>query len=251
MEQKKENKSPTLQPKKEVGEHKIAVLDFDDFSLSAPNFDRLLKLKEHFPNLKVTLFFYPFDETMVSGLASLDKYYQWAQLVKQNLDWIELAVHGFFHDPGEFMKSKEETRELLARFHDMTSSFTYKKRVAWLPWRKRDRMYIDLPYQKVVKGPKWMVGEEAYEYFRDNDWLVAIDRNQPKPRVPGLKTYVYNWSIEETPPLDYKILKGHGHLTTTTPNSLGWEHCFMNILRLPPDVEFLFISEYYERFGKN
>lgn len=245
----KDNKPLILPLKNEGDEHKIAVLDFDDFSLSAPNFDRLLKLKEYFPNFKVTLFFYPYDETMFAGIASIDKYVEWTQMVKKHLDWIEIAAHGFGHQVTEFQDRKMTEKTLLA-FDKMTTEIVYKKSQAWLPWKKKEKISIGLPYAKIVKGPKWQVGEEAYEYFKENDWLVAVDRNQARPNIKDLRTYVYNWSIEEEPPLEYKIIKGHGHLTNTTPNSLSWEHCFLNILKLPADIEFLFISEYDKRYNK-
>ena len=78
------------------------ILDIDDLSPSIPNMDLILKLKEHYPKLKITAFTIPADTRTFND--SRDKedfskvYDQWAAILKEN-PWIEIAPHRFFPNP--------------------------------------------------------------------------------------------------------------------------------------------------------
>jgi len=70
-----------------VLEKNDVVFDLDDFHEHAPNIYLLSALEERFPELKVTLFTVP-------AKCSLEFLRKWA-----NRDWVELAVHGWTHEP--------------------------------------------------------------------------------------------------------------------------------------------------------
>lgn len=222
------------------------ILDFDDFSLTNLPFEHLIPLKEHFPNLKVTLFTIPFDKNVL-GRVPMEKMEEWAELIKK-FDWIEIALHGFAHDYAEFDVPKKKAESLIRASENMMKGVTIKEKRKYIwfgpDWLSKKKKYLDLniPYVKVFKAPRWQCSAEAYEVLRDRGYTVAVDRNQPRPNITGLPTYVYNWSIEEPFPSDFAVVKAHGHLRANMANDL--DRCYQNLLKMPADAEFLTVSEY-------
>ena len=190
--------------------------------------DDLQRLKDAIPGLKVTAYTIPlpsqfFNEQNAKHF-SLAKYKQWAEIVNK-MDWLEIGFHGFSHTHFEM-------------------SVTYDKAIEIIEAGEKMFQEVGLHYKKIFAAPYWQISYDALVALRDKGYTVAIDRNHPRPIPTGLRTTVYNWSLEE--PIDYKFetVVGHGHIGNgnRTVNDIG--KCYANILRqISPKDEFVFISE--------
>lgn len=201
------------------------VVELDDFTVGTA-LTNLLKIKEHFPNFKVTAFTIPMNISVAKGEMPLEKYKEWAAIVKQ-YDWIEIAIHGFSHMQDECKNIDRETAELM-----LTAS------------EKMLKNELGLDYVKVFKAPYWLASKEMYEALANRGYLVAIDRNQLPPDIEGLQTYVYNWSIDEKRLPEGEWIKGHGHFYGTN-NDI--EFCMANMFdKFDTDSKFFTITEYAE-----
>lgn len=224
------------------------VLELDDYCVSNLPFDQLTSLKEHYPNLKVTLFTIPYDMNLQTRF-TVDKLEEWAELTKK-FDWIEIAVHGFNHEQEEFILPYDKATKRLKAAEKILSEFTtteVRKNIWFGPdWmkKKKRKIKLDIPYVKVFRAPRWQMSKEAYEAVRDMGYTVCTDRNQPKPDIPGMRQYRFNWSIEEPFPQDLEVVKGHGHIAANMDNDL--HVCYQNLLTMPADAEFMFVSEYLD-----
>jgi len=201
------------------------IFDFDDFSSTRPGMEYLKKMKEHYPNFKCTLFTVPFSSMYVTNGVDVDKLYEWAEIVKEESDWLEIAVHGFVHTKGECLLPKDKARTLIKASENL-----FKK--------------IKLPFVKIFKAPYWQMSKEFEEVLLEEGYVKAIDRNNPLVYTP-IKTYTWTWSMEEPIPT-YHTVKAHGHVWET-PN--GINNVLPNLLKIPTDVDFKFISEYLEENG--
>jgi predicted deacetylase len=202
---------------------KTICLDFDDFSVLNNRLDLLLRLKESYPNLKISLFTIPFDfvnEKEVSGRILRDKT---LEKIKEQLDWLEIIPHGLVHAPREFENCNYETMKLSMKAID--EAF------------KKD----GLPYVKGFKAPQWLWNKDVVKALDDEGWWGAIDKNNPN-MVSTKRYYVYTHSISEMYSLsNLEIIKLHGHITPYENNYI--ERCFTNLFKMPTDAEFKFASE--------
>lgn len=207
------------------------VMDVDDFGFLLPGHDDLLRLKKSLPGMKITCFTIPipkefFNKTNAKQFTS-EKYKKWAKIVNE-MDWIEVAIHGFAHT-----------------HHEMEIS--YDKAITMLTAIENYFDAIGLKYSKIFKAPFWQYSYDALVALRDKGYIVAIDRNHQRPVPEGLKTYIYNWSFEEALP-DANPIKGHGHFTGRNSNNIA--DTLANILHyLPAQTSFMTIGEYYENHG--
>lgn len=204
------------------------IIDLDDFSSLKPGELQLTKMKSHFPDFKVTLFTTPFDAKYVLNHAPIEKLYDWGKLVEANKDWMEIAVHGFAHERGECMVKSHKEAETLIR----ASENVFKK--------------IGVPFVKIFKAPHWEMNQTFEEVLNDMGYVKAIDRNSPVVHT-NIPTYTWSWSIE-TPLPEFHTVKGHGHVIGTN-NGIDKE--LPNLLKIPTDAEFKFISEYLKDNGIN
>lgn len=202
---------------------KQVVLDADDFSPKTHVVQDLELLKSHIPNFKITLFSNSADKGV-----SDERYKVWTEAVSK-YDWIEIAQHGYEHAEKEFVKSKRDMKKLHKKI------------------QKKNKK-IGMKPVKVFRAPFWQMSKEAYEFMTKKDYVVCTDRNQPRPNIPGMVQYRWNWSFESEIP-DYEILKGHGHVTPESKNFIP--ACLENLKKLPQDAEYLFVSEYVERYGSD
>jgi hypothetical protein len=201
----------------------IATFDLDDFVLS-PLLDDLKRIKEHFPGFRITLFTIAMPKTVRTGETPYEKYKKWFEVVQEH-DWIEIAPHGLTHEQGEMMLSKADAE---ARIDAVESTFNE----------------LGVKYVKVWKSPFWQSSEATLEVLRDKGYTVCVDPNQPDPVVPGLKTFKWNWSIDQPVPENVKTLHAHGHCYGTN-NDL--KQCTPNIMRhMPTDLEFKTIGEFLD-----
>ncbi len=205
------------------------ALDFDDLCYSCHNLEIFQKLKEHYPGLKATLFTIPMDVGYLKGKPwseFMRESKEWRKTVN-DLDWLELGIHGLGHMQDEFMcGAKEATQKLGAGEKVMKE--------------------MGLEYVKIFKAPFWQMTDEAAKAIEKCGYTVAIDKNRPIPK--GLKNYYrYNWSIEKSFPEKLKIVKGHGHVSSyfgsDIPNINGLDGCFMKMMSMPTDLEFKFVSD--------
>lgn len=155
------------------------VFDLDDFCDNAPDWELLFDLKEQFPKLKVTLFTIP-------GVSS-------AEYLKDfsDLDWIELAVHGWGHDPNQecLMWSEDEAHGLMMMAEQMgvfVKGFrppgwqisplvlkVLKRRGYWVAVHEKDHMLVhemEIPHF-VAHGNPQSVHGHMQPIHQDNPYL--------------------------------------------------------------------------------
>lgn len=202
-------------------------LDLHDFSVLNNRLDLLLKLKEHYPNFKVSLFTIPFDyrsEQSVEGRTMRDKT---LKAIQENLDWMQIIPHGLAHLDREFENCDKETFRMAMAGID--EAF------------KKD----GLPYEKGFCAPYWLWTQDVVDVLNEREWWGAVDKNQSAMLRPN-KYYQYSHSLEQ--PFwkaNVDTLKLHGHIDGVSKNDL--ENCFINLFRLPADVEWCFVTDFIEQ----
>lgn len=201
-------------------------LEFHDFSVLRSQMSQLLTLKEHYPNLKVSMFTIPYDYELEMSSVSLQRD-KALKMVKDNLDWIRLYPHGLMHIPNEFQNCDRWTMKLSLQAID--EAF------------KKD----GLPYSKGFCAPYWLWNQDVIDILDEQGWFGAIDRNQPE-MLKTKKFYEYNYSIDEPFWKDKgtETLKLHGHMTLPSANNLGDN--MLNLMKMPHDAEFVYIDELLE-----
>lgn len=210
---------------------KEVVLDADDLHPSIYLIPHLEVLKEHIPNFKITLFTISKKTERGKYKSKRDfeeQYTRFAKMLKE-YDWIEVAQHGLDHSDNEFNLTYDETKKRIKEIEK---------------WNKK----IGLDVVKVFRAPFWQCSEEAYEALRDAGYQVATDRNQVRPDIKDMDQYRWNWSFETEIP-NVKVLKGHGHVSLPSKNNIP--ECMENLKRLPQDAQYLFVSEYLDKYGSD
>lgn len=201
-------------------------LDLHDFSVLNNRLDLLLKIKEHYPDFKVSLFTIPYDyqtERSVEGRTLRDKT---LEKIKENLEWMQIIPHGLTHMPREFENCDKETfRMTLASIDEAF---------------KHD----GLPYERGFCAPYWLWNQDVVDVLNERGWWGAVDRNQPKMIRPD-RYYIYSHSIDQ--PFwgaNVDNLKLHGHIDGQSKNDL--EGNFIKLFKLPSNTEFCFITDFIE-----
>jgi len=201
-------------------------LDLHDFSVLNNRLDLLTKLREHYPQAKVSLFTIPyhfeFEKTTEGRITRPDA----LKAVKENLDWFQIIPHGLAHIPNEFEKADSTAMKLSIQAID--EAF------------KKD----ELPYEKGFCAPYWLWNRDVIDVLDESGWWGAIDRNQPDMEKTKM-TYTYTHSIDE--PFwksDKEIIKLHGHIDGASSNDL--EMNFLNLMKIPSDAEWHFVSDFVE-----
>lgn len=196
---------------------KIA-LEFDDFSPRNTSFGVLEDIKDHYPHFKVTMFTVPWeirfgDQTPITE----PKFDPWVQAVKKSTEWLEIALHGLTHVPMEFAEIKLEDAH---------------KRIVIGRKMFENRGITLAP---IFKAPHWAISQEGIKSANDLGFDVVND-------------HYYNWNLaDECPFTKEQILKddgiiiAHGHVQRVCGN--GIEEVAHKLLQLPPETEFIFLSE--------
>jgi hypothetical protein len=197
-------------------------LDLHDFSVVNNRLDLLWKLKEYFPNLKVSLFTVPNDIESSWGQYRIRK--ESLERIKLCLDWIQIIPHGLKHEHREMKNCSYQT-------------FTHEVMPAIKQAFDRD----GLPFVKGFLAPHWRWNEGVIKALDEAGWWGAVDRRQPS-MLSTKKFYRYSHCIDEELPIT-DVLKLHGHIYGTS-NDLG--RCFDNIRELPKDVEWYFVTDFLE-----
>lgn len=121
--------------------------------------DQLDKFHIANPNFKATLFAIPGE--MTSELMT------WC---KANEAWIEVAVHGFFHE------SNYECETMSYEMFDtLIKSMSYV--LGWC-------------FTKGFKAPGWQISDDCYRWLSDHGWWVADQSYNNKRRPVELPVYI-------------------------------------------------------------
>jgi len=216
-------------------------LEIHDFGMLLPGMDNLLKIKEIYPNFKITAFTIPMPKEFFlpdnQKHFTKDKYRKWAEIVN-SYDWLEVGMHGFAHTYYEF-------------------DCVYDKAAMALKAGENLWKVAGLKYKKLFVAPYWQYSYDALNALKDGGWAVGVDRNHPIPIPKGLKTFTYNWSYDEELPKGDRDRRhgkiiGHGHYYHTEGSRNAIDDCYYNIIRqIPKDAEFGFISELMEGGDKS
>lgn len=175
--------------------------------------DMLDKLHYANPNFKVTLFTIPGELTK-----------ELADWCKANENWVQLALHGFFHrDNWECSKmTYEEFDNLVNEFQPM----------------------IDTYFVKGFRAPGWQISDDVYRWLLDRGWWVADQSYNNMRRPKELKAYVnangnfVAWNGDQ----DEDVKGWHGHTWDCVGN--GIYETYDNLeAKVKATEEFKFISE--------
>lgn len=199
---------------------KIA-LDLHDFSITNNRLDLLLKLKDHFPDFKVSLFMVPIEKKRSWGQTLIREHN--LNEIRKNLDWMQIIPHGIEH---------EDTREI-----ERLTKYDFKNKVIPLITKAFD----GIPFEKGFCAPRWQWNKEVVEALDELGWWGAVhrDKDMPTPK----RFYKYTHSLNE-PFWKQDFAKVHGHVYGTK-NDLGL--CMDNLLKLPKDTQFYFITNFIEQ----
>ena len=178
---------------------KPVVVDLDDLCDYWNPYELLLQWKEENPNGKVTLFTIP--------RRCSDKLLQ----QYRDLQWVELAVHGWQHTMAECIAwSSEET-------------------AAKLQWCANNG------YIPGFKAPGWLMTREVVDGCNEAGFWIAGHSEHRALWQPGDTNYVYNRKRRTD-----NWVSAHGHTHDTMGN--GIEEAFSSFC-FPKDTQFKFISE--------
>ena len=204
-------------------------LDLHDFSVLRSRFDLFLTLKDHYPDLKLSLFTIPYDyELEMSDMLRVMKD-DYLKKIEENKDWLEFIPHGLTHFPREFEKSDRDTM------------------IAYCQNEIPEMVKMGFPEERIVRGfcaPKWLWNKDVVDVLNGNGWWGAVDRNQPDMLRPK-RYYIYTHSIDEPYWLsNQKLVKLHGHMTPPSRNNL--EENILKLLKMPIKADWKFASELVE-----
>lgn len=195
---------------------KIIALEADDFNPKNHRFDILEKLRDRFPNFKITVFTVAWDiryDTETGGLpVSREEFKSWVNIVRHAIDegWLEVAVHGLTHAPHEFYDLKPDLAVAKVKF--------------------AQKMLEDakIPYVKIFKAPFWELKENGKKAIEKEGFRVVEDG-------------YYNWNIKDEFPVELDKVIGHGHIQDVVGNGLS--ESLIRLMQIPDDYEWKFISE--------
>ena len=199
------------------------VLNVDDFGFLLPGLDDMVRMREHYPEMKFTCFTIPLPKEFYyednQKHWEVEKYKKWTEIVN-GYNWIQVALHGFSHTHNEMNSGYDKAYMAIEAAENLFNQ-------------------IGLKFVKLFKAPYWQYSYDAFHALKDKGYVVALDRNNPQPVPKGLETYIYNWSFEEPIPKG-SLIRGHGHLYgNQVKNVIG--DCYRNLCRIPADAEFGFI----------
>lgn len=182
-----------------------AILDLDDLADEWDPYEMLMTLKESDPAFKITLFTIP----RRCSKALIKKY-------KQHSDWIELAMHGWWHTTGETL--------------------------SWTPEEAKAKMEMALDQGidgRGFKAPKWILSDVARQAAVDLGWYISDHKTSRfRPLLEGERRYITDLRLRSQVGKEVRL---HGHTRNVSGN--GIEEVF-NMFVLPRGgFEYKFISE--------
>lgn len=199
-------------------------LDLHDFSGVNNRLGMLKRLREFFPNFKVSLFTVPLDRKCDWGPWLVRE--QSLKEIRKCLDWMQIIPHGLTH---------ESNVEMLKYGYD-----NFKGVV--MPTIEKAFKDDGLPFVKGFCAPHWRWSDGVVEALDEAGWWGAVLREDKMKKTK--KFYRYTHLLNE--PFwtaDLPVLKLHGHIYGTK-NDVG--ECFQNLLKLPKNVEWVYATELLE-----
>ena len=201
-----------------------ACLDLHDWSFVHSRMHVLRKLKNYFPDFKVSLFTVPIDEKQDWGaytiIGNRIKFFNEGDYA----EWIQIVPHGLYHTRLEMHKSSYEMFKN-SQLPAIEGAFEASK----------------ISYEKGFCAPHWRWSEGVVKVLDEEGWWGAIDRDMVMP-CPK-KFYQYNFLLNEPFWRAEGDLKLHGHVYGTR-NDVGL--CFENLLKLPRDTKWGFVTDFLE-----
>lgn len=197
-------------------------LDLHDWSVLNNRLDLLWRLREHYPDFRVSLFAVPDDIKHKSGSR-----HEALIRIKECLDWIQIIPHGFRHNSAEARKWDYE------QFMDEI-----------IPGVKEAFDRDGLPFEKGFCAPHWTWSDDVVRALDALGWWGAI--SPKREDLPSTKKfYIYTHSLDE-PFLQSNrdVIKLHGHIHPLCKDDL--EKNFDNLLKLPKDISWHFVTDFIE-----
>lgn len=149
-----------------------------------------------------------------SAPITLKKFDAFVEAVNKS-DWMEIALHGLTHAPLEFS--------------ELSYDAAMKRIVIGMKMFENRKIKN---FTKIFKAPMWEISPEAKRAAEDLGFVVVEDG-------------YYNWNMANDEPnagaKEPYIL--HGHIQDVEGN--GLEESFHRLMSLPPDTEFLFLSDIF------
>jgi len=192
------------------------ALEFDDFQPLNHRLDILDKLRDRYPDFKVTMFTIPWDiryETDKGGIPiSREKFIPWVNAVRHGVEkgWLEIAVHGLTHGPNEFNGIEAKLAKAKIMFAEKFFEDT------------------KIPYVKIFKAPFWQLSSEGKKAIEECGYKVVED-------------HYYNWNIKDDFPVEHDNVIGHGHVQDVVGNGLN--ESLIRLVQIPNEYKWKFISE--------
>lgn len=176
------------------------VFDLDDECDELSALPRLLELKEKFQKLKVTLFAIP-SKCSPEHIEKLKQY-----------DWIELGVHGWFHDTehGRATECNYWSEEEANKYLDMAEAMNC--------------------FAKVFRPPGWNINIETYKVLIARGYRIADHLGHDRWEDLGGERYTTG-----------HLMESHGH--TWECNGNGIQELTEKKCNFDQDTEFYFVSE--------
>ncbi|CAB4176354.1 hypothetical protein UFOVP1522_61 [uncultured Caudovirales phage] len=174
--------------------------------------DQLDRLKELNPKFKATLFAIPSEMTM--------ELIAWCQ---SNKDWIQLAVHGFFHS------SNYECEKMSYDDFDYLMS-------AFSP-------IINKNFVSVFRAPGWQISDDIMKWLYDHNWIIADQGYNDARRPIGLKAFVNHDNNFRAAGKSVEVYHGHTW-------NVGWNGIYEDYDKVESLVkdckEFKFVTEAFD-----
>lgn len=122
--------------------------------------DQLERLRKLNPKFKATLFAIPGEMTY--------ELHKWAY---RNNDWIELAIHGFYHS------SNHECEKMsYQEFDDNMQALLANKQAGF--------------YKKIFRAPGWQISDDCIMWLQKNDFVLCDQGYNDDRRPHNMKAYV-------------------------------------------------------------
>lgn len=178
--------------------------------------DQLMRLKVVNPAFKATMFAIPAEMTI--------ELINWCEV---NADWIQLAVHGFFHS------SNYECEKMSYRDFD------------WL--MSQFAPILNKNFVKVFRAPGWQISDDVMKWLQKKGWILA-DQNYNNARRPAyMNAYVnYDGQFRVSPKAgnQFDVEAYHGHTW-----NVGWNGIYEDYDKVEALVrdanEFKFVTELF------
>jgi hypothetical protein len=190
--------------------------DYDDFSPMNHRFDILDKIRERYPDFKVTMFTVPWEIRLSPSTKGTpithDRYKPWVDKVIEAVDegWMDISLHGLTHAPREM------------------ENLTYQEVKNRILTGQKMFENVGIKINDLFKAPQWLISEDGKKAVEDLGLKLMED-------------HYYNWNLKDDKPKKKKKLIAHGHVQDVMGN--GLDESFFRLSKTPTDAEWLHLKE--------